>query len=234
MSVKIMEGQMDFLGLLNEYVDEQGATVRVREPQPERIKVKLPETVSIKNEIVKEKPVKNTEVKKEPEPEQLRFTFEEMTKPAEPVKFEEPAKSEEPVKIEEPVKPSELKRVKPEVKPEIKPEKKIEKKPEVSPRAKTEVIPESTPESIPEVVQEEPKTKREMLFKQCKRCWCFDCKHNSRNEGIPREMCGSMMPCPACNGCVSDDFATICEIGNAKEGCMTRAIEEGIYLEEEM
>jgi hypothetical protein len=29
-------------------------------------------------------------------------------------------------------------------------------------------------------------------------------------------------------------MATICEIGNAKEGCMTRAIEEGVFVPEEM
>ncbi|MBQ9863086.1 MAG: hypothetical protein IJM28_04170, partial [Lachnospiraceae bacterium] len=73
----------------------------------------------------------------------------------------------------------------------------------------------------------------EQLFKQCNKCWCFDCKHNARNEGVPREMCGVSMPCPACKSCEAEDFATICEIGNAKEGCKFRAIEEGIFKEEE-
>ena len=41
-----------------------------------------------------------------------------------------------------------------------------------------------------------------------------------------------MMPCPACDGCIEEDSATICEIGSAKEGCKFRAIEEGIFVPE--
>ncbi len=73
-------------------------------------------------------------------------------------------------------------------------------------------------------------TKKQALFKECVSCWCSDCRHNSRNEGIPREMCGKSMACPACDMCVSEGKATVCIIGNAKEGCMTRASEEGIYV----
>lgn len=73
----------------------------------------------------------------------------------------------------------------------------------------------------------------ELLFKQCKKCWCFDCKHNSKNEGVPRDMCGTRMPCPACDSCIAEDQATICEIGNAKEGCKLRAEEEGILVNED-
>lgn len=112
-----------------------------------------------------------------------------------------------------------------------------------------------TPQTTPEVVTQEPivastpeiekkpdklekpakaEHNSEMLFKQCKKCWCFDCKHNSRNEGVPREMCGNMIPCPACKGCMDEDQATICEIGNAKEGCRLRAVEEGILIPESM
>ena len=71
-----------------------------------------------------------------------------------------------------------------------------------------------------------------LLYDSCVRCWCSDCKHNARNEGKPRDMCGVMMPCPACDGCVSQGYAEICEIGSAKEGCMTRALEEGIYSDD--
>ena len=70
-------------------------------------------------------------------------------------------------------------------------------------------------------------------FAECEKCWCRDCKHNSRNEGVPRNLCGTMMACPACAGCIEEDNPTICEIGNAKEGCMTRALEEGIVVKEE-
>lgn len=66
------------------------------------------------------------------------------------------------------------------------------------------------------------------LFEACSKCWCRDCKHNSRNEGVPRDICGTMMACPCCDGCVAEDNPTVCEIGNATEGCKTRAIEEGI------
>lgn len=84
--------------------------------------------------------------------------------------------------------------------------------------------------------EEEPesnKSQTDFLFGKCSKCWCYDCKHNSRNEGKPRDMCGVMMPCPACDSCVSEGFAEVCEIGSAKEGCMTRALEEGIVIQDE-
>lgn len=186
MNYKDMEGQLDFLGLLNEYTDEQGATVRVREPgfkrsrptpppEPEQLSFDLQVAVEEKPEPVKEKkPVK------QPEP----------LKEAESVKEEEPVKDEEPVK-----------------------------------RAKSAKETKPIPKAKEETHGEEP------LFKQCKKCWCYDCKHNARNEAIPREMCGMMMPCPACKSCEDEGMATVCEIGNAKEGCKTRAIEEGLYVE---
>ena len=85
----------------------------------------------------------------------------------------------------------------------------------------------------PETV-EKPQIVKDVLFKQCKKCWCYDCRHNARNEGVPREICGTQMACPACNDCINEDMATICEIGNAREGCRTRALEEGIADDMEM
>lgn len=63
MSTKITEGQMDFFGLLNEYTDETGATVRVKDLTKDKKKPK-PE----------EKPVSE----KEPEMEQLTLDFSDI------------------------------------------------------------------------------------------------------------------------------------------------------------
>lgn len=169
MSTKITEGQMDFLGLLSEYTDDQGATVRVHEASAPKKPKNKPKT---------------------DEPKQLSLVFEDLD---EAFEEEERKKQAEAAKVKE----------EPEVKPEVKPSKSGNK------------------------------GTGEQLFKQCNKCWCFDCKHNARNEGVPREMCGVSMPCPACKSCEAEDFATICEIGNAKEGCKFRAIEEGIFQEEE-
>ena len=68
-------------------------------------------------------------------------------------------------------------------------------------------------------------------FKECIKCWCNDCKHNAVNEGIPRDICGTMQACPACDMCISTGIAEICVIGSAKEGCSVRAAEEGIPVE---
>ncbi|MCR4678250.1 MAG: hypothetical protein K5679_05800 [Lachnospiraceae bacterium] len=196
MSKKVYEGQLDFLGLLNEYTDSQGATVRVREPGNSRLK-----------------PVDKSASKfkvSEAEPEQLKIDFETVPEPAK----EETAKAE-PAKAEK-QKPSVPKEPKPATKP----------KP-----AKPAEVAESKPEPAEPVST--GNGSKEILFKQCKKCWCFDCKHNSRNEGIARDLCGTMMPCPACETCIAEEQATICEIGNAKEGCKLRAQEEGILTEEE-
>lgn len=167
----MMEGQLDFLGLLNEYRDDQGALVRVREPKEKRIKPRAP---FFEKEEVKA--------------EQLSFDF---------------AVEPEPTKVEKTVE-----------------------------KPKEEQV--ETPKEMPaEKPKEETADNKDVLFKQCKKCWCFDCKHNSRNQGVLREMCGKMIPCPACDGCISEDMATICEIGNAKEGCRLRAMEEGILVESE-
>lgn len=69
-------------------------------------------------------------------------------------------------------------------------------------------------------------------FSQCKKCWCYDCKHNRYNEGVPRDLCGNKIPCPACDECVKQGFADVCEINSAKNGCSLRAEEEGIDLKQ--
>lgn len=78
-------------------------------------------------------------------------------------------------------------------------------------------------------------TKSEKLkggaFTECISCWCYDCKHNTINEGVPRELCGQQMPCPACDFCIENQKAEICIIGSAKEGCQVRAAEEGMIEE---
>lgn len=68
-------------------------------------------------------------------------------------------------------------------------------------------------------------------FEECIKCWCYDCKHNRYNEGVPRDLCGNKIPCPACDECVKQGFADVCEINSAKNGCSLRAKEEGIGLE---
>lgn len=75
-----------------------------------------------------------------------------------------------------------------------------------------------------ETVSEEKQSDR--LFNACSDCWCFDCRHNDRNEAVPREMCGQMMACPACEGCIQAGKAEICIIGSGKKGCRVRAAEE--------
>ncbi|MCR4728031.1 MAG: hypothetical protein K5796_05245 [Lachnospiraceae bacterium] len=183
MSIKVSDGQLDFLGLLNEYTDDQGAKVRVREPGGRKSVVRDSGDF--------------TQISFENDERFKDFLFEKPEKPAE----EEP--KPEPPKVETKAEP------KPESKPEPKPVKTLKKD-------------TSGP------------TGPEMLFKQCKSCWCYDCRHNARGKAVPREICGKSMPCPACKSCEEEGMATICEIGNAKEGCMTRAIEEGVFVPEEM
>ena len=200
MSKKVYEGQLDFLGLLNEYTDSQGATVRVREPGNSRLK-----------------PVDKSGSKfkvSEAEPEQLTLDLGDMTEAA-PVTE---------VKVETSPVVQDAEPIREEFKPIVAEPNKTAEKPEPA------IEPVRPAEPEPKADKGGPK---EILFKQCKKCWCFDCKHNSRNEGVPRDICGTSMPCPACESCISEDQATICEIGNAKEGCKLRAKEEGILIEEE-
>ena len=212
MSAKITEGQMDFLGLLNEYTDDQGATVRVHEAKatpkpPKKPKAEEPKQLELVFEDLDEE-FEAEERKKQAELEK-RLAEEERLIAEAKKKAEEEKKALEAKKAEEARLAEEAKKAE---------------------EAKTEEV------KAPEPVK--PKKSgnsgnSEQLFKQCTKCWCFDCKHNARNEGVPREMCGVSMPCPACKSCEAEDCATICEIGNAKEGCRFRAIEEGIFKEED-
>lgn len=72
------------------------------------------------------------------------------------------------------------------------------------------------------------------IYKECSDCWCSDCKHNEKLEAIPRNFAGNKKPCPACSFCIKEKHAEICEIGSFENGCKLRAIEEGIYKENEM
>jgi len=71
------------------------------------------------------------------------------------------------------------------------------------------------------------KTKNIDFFQECDLCWCSDCGHNGLGEAMPRDLCGELKPCPACESCRKNGKAEICEIGSAENGCMTRAIEAG-------
>ena len=184
---KIADGQMDFFGLLSEYTDDQGATVRVREPR-RRVVSREPNDDYVQLTI---------DLGKKPEPEKPEAVKEEFikVKPAEDVPKKIEPERVEPVNEE----PKKAEFVKPEV---------------------------TKPDEGKDTVG------RKQLFKDCSRCWCHDCKHNLYNEAVPRELAGRMIPCPACKTCEEDGNASLCEIGNAKEGCKLRALEEGIIIPE--
>ncbi|MDR2546756.1 MAG: hypothetical protein LBC96_04495 [Lachnospiraceae bacterium] len=65
-------------------------------------------------------------------------------------------------------------------------------------------------------------------FTECNDCWCYDCRYNSYNEAVLRDLAGEMKPCPSCNHCLSAGNAEVCEIGSYQNGCKLRATEEGI------
>lgn len=66
------------------------------------------------------------------------------------------------------------------------------------------------------------------FFKECEDCWCSDCKHNEKLDGIVRDFAGKQSPCPACLFCIKSKKAEICEIHSYENGCKLRAVEEGI------
>ena len=98
------------------------------------------------------------------------------------------------------------------------------------------LFPEKKTKETEETLLPEESTRRaaavQSFFPECVDCWCRDCRHNSKGEAVPREMCGKQMPCPACDSCLAEGHASICLIGSAKEGCMTRAVMEGIFVPE--
>lgn len=72
------------------------------------------------------------------------------------------------------------------------------------------------------------KINTDILFKECDLCWCKDCRHNEKNEGIERDFGGIKKPCFPCSFCIENKNPEICEIGSAKNGCKLRAEEENI------
>lgn len=72
------------------------------------------------------------------------------------------------------------------------------------------------------------------LYKECTNCWCSNCRHNEKLNAVPRDFAGTSKPCPACSFCIKMKHAEICEIGSYENGCKLRAIEEGLYHEEEI
>ena len=64
-------------------------------------------------------------------------------------------------------------------------------------------------------------------FIECSSCWCYDCRHNENNEGVPRDFAGEIIACPSCKFCMESQKADICRIGSYKNGCKVRAEEEG-------
>ncbi len=234
MSGKDLDGQLDFLGLISEYTDDQGAHVKVREPGVRRIKPIPP-----------------------PEPEQLSFEIEAKTAEAEAeakaaaeaeakakAEAEARAKAEAEAEAKAAAKAEAKAKAAAEAEAKVKAEAEAKAAAEAEAKAKAEA--EARAKAEAEVKAEAEKKVRPkpqakpakssgneigvMNFKACERCWCHDCKHNALGKAVPRDICGTTMPCPACQSCIDEDTPTICEIGNAKEGCMTRAMEEGIPI----
>ena len=248
-----MDGQLDFLGLISEYTDDQGAKVTIREPGVRRSKPippPEPEQLSFDFTDFDKKIEEEARAKEQARKEAIRQAEEAKKARAEAEKAEAEAKEKaEAEKAEAEAKAkAEAERAEAEARAKAEAERaeaearaKAEaEKAEAEARAKAEAEAKKAKEALKKEVKPIPKkakesgdTPKDSLFKACVRCWCFDCKHNLRNEGVPRDICGTMMACPACKGCEEEDSPTICEIGNAKEGCMTRAIEEGIAVREE-
>ena len=93
-------------------------------------------------------------------------------------------------------------------------------------------------QNIPRRKKEQKKGQKTALssvsyFKQCKNCWCSDCKHNEKLDAEPRDFSGIKKACPSCNFCLQDKKAEICEIGSYDNGCKLRAAEEGITPQQE-
>lgn len=41
-------------------------------------------------------------------------------------------------------------------------------------------------------------------FIECSSCWCYDCRHNENNEGVPERFCGEVKACPSLNSVWKD------------------------------
>ncbi|MCQ2519143.1 MAG: hypothetical protein MJ107_01295 [Lachnospiraceae bacterium] len=182
--------------------------------------------------------LKPVEAKAELEPEETKPELEPEETKKEPQAEEftpETVKTEEPVvkesKFDETLA-KEPSAKEPSVKePSVKENKVEEHEPETVKPKKTA---NKQAKPVKSFLKTKPAPTGDSLFEACERCWCRDCRHNSRNEGVPRDICGMMMACPACKDCMDENMPTVCEIGNAKEGCRTRAVEEGIVNPEEL
>ena len=210
-----MDGQLDFLGLISEYTDDQGAHVKVRNPGVKRSRPIPP-----------------------PAPEQfeLDFTVKDADDEFEKIKKAEAeakakAEAEAKAKAEAETKAKAEAEAKAKAEAEAKARAEAEEKAKTEAEAKAKAEAEAKPKPVPKAKTVEG-GKGVTNFKQCAKCWCSDCRHNALGKAVPRDICGVSMPCPACQSCIDEDTPTICEIGNAKEGCMTRAIEEGLVIPE--
>ena len=245
MSYKDMDGQLDFLGLISEYTDDQGAHVKVRNPGVKRSKPIPPPSPE---QLELDFSVKDADE----EFEQIKKAEDEAKAKAEAkVKAEAEAKAKAKAEAEAKAKAEAEAKAKAEAEAKAKAEAEAKAKAEAEAKAKAEAEAKAKAEAEAKAKAEaEAKTKEAakpkpipkaqqssdgsgiMNFKQCVKCWCSDCKHNALGKAVPRDICGVSMPCPACQGCIDEDTPTICEIGNAREGCMTRALEEGLVVSE--
>lgn len=216
MSTKIIEGQMDFFGLINEYTDETGATVRIKN-------LDKPEKPAKSENVTKAKrnPEPEKVSKEEPVMEQLTLDFSDIEVDYNKLKvdlFVEDLDAEyEKEKNSKPDKGHAEKTKSVTV------SKCVEK---TQSEGAFEHIEKHQNEEAPECA------KRVELYKGCKRCWCADCKHNEKLEGVPRDFGGMTMACTPCADCEKESSANICPIGDYKEGCKLRAKEEGLYKED--
>lgn len=242
-----IDGQLNFLEMMGAFTDDSGATVSVTKPRNE-----------IKGRKSKGSSIEVSEGGKiEDENRQLSFSLDIMDADgslSSPVESGIIVKELEKIEITEKNSDNqtyfeikEPKAIEAKRKNTTEPspaEKSVAPKPEsatVEKLVESKPVPTSVEEPKPIQKPKKPVAPAKVaksggrveLFERCSECWCSDCKHNSRNEGKPREMCGTMMPCPACETCIEEGHAEICEIGSYKEGCRTRAIEEGIFVEEE-
>lgn len=240
-----IDGQLNFLEMMGAYTDSSGASISVSKPRTE---IKGRKTAERSISVKDSGPI-------EMESEQLSFSLDIISigdsneepvdsgivvKELDKIEIETRKSSENSTLIIEPEPEPAAEEPAPEPAAE---EPALEPVAAVAPEPTAETPEPAAEEPEPEPVVEAsvkraPKLKKKSggrveLFDKCSDCWCSDCKHNSQNEGKPREMCGMMMACPACEACIEQGYAEVCEIGSAKEGCKTRAIEEGLFVEEE-
>jgi len=261
-----IDGQMDFLGLIEEYTDDQGAIVRVKNPVNRRIKAKnssepkqmtlefidvekddsfdTPMEVCVSTVIVEteanlksdiEMPINNNIIGGESQEQKAEFPESEENIPESGEKETHGhianvlRKEKSGSKRRRSLKPSEKDDETTTITAET---NSTDQDTEHSETIYSEPDNKPVQDDLNKItdLKEESSEPKELLFKQCKRCWCNDCRHNYRNEGIPRNFCGTMMACPACDECIKENSASICPIGDYEAGCELRGIEEGLFV----